>query len=117
MELLKNIIPAIENTNLKDIRIYETSSITPLFDYVVNATATSSRQLAAIVNNIKKESQEKGFDVRSVEGARGEIWVLVDLNSVLVNVFLGEEREKYALDRLWKDLPQVDYEALKEKRK
>lgn len=114
MELLKQVLPALENTNLKDIKIYDTKSVTPLFDYVINATATSSRQLVAIVNNIKKESLEKGFEVRNVEGARGEIWVLVDLNSVLVNVFLGEERERYALDRLWNTLPQVDVEELKE---
>lgn len=112
MDILKEISQTIANTNLKDVKIYDTRSITPLFDYVINATATSPRQLNAVIDHLKKDSSQKTFKIKGVEGARGEIWVLVDLYTVLVNVFLNEERERYQLDKLWGDLPQYDYEEL-----
>lgn len=112
MDILKEISQSIANAKLKDVKIYDTRSITPLFDYVINATATSSRQLNAVIDHLKKDSLTKNFKIKGVEGARGEIWVLVDLYNVLVNVFLNEERDRYQLDKLWGDLPQFDYEEL-----
>lgn len=112
MEVLKEIAQTIANVKLKDIKIYDTRSITPLFDYVINATATSHRQIRAVIEHLKKDSQEKNFKIKGVEGERGEIWLLVDLYDVLVNIFLNEERDRYALDKLWADLPQYDFDEL-----
>lgn len=108
MDLIKNVVQSIDDAKVKDLKIYETKSITPFFDYVVVATATSARQLAAAVDHLKKDSLDKNFRIKNVEGLRGGYWVLVDLGDVIVNVFLSEEREKYDLDKLWKDLPQID---------
>lgn len=115
MNILKEISQSIDNAKLKDVKIYDTRSITPLFDYVINATATSRRQLNAVIDHLKKDSMTKNFEIKGVEGARGEIWVLVDLYNVLVNVFLNEERERYQLDKLWGDLPQFDFNELVKK--
>ena len=38
-------------------------------------------------------------------------WILLDYTSVVVNVFLGEAREMYALERLWGDAEGVDISA------
>ncbi|MGI6709916.1 MAG: ribosome silencing factor [Bacilli bacterium] len=110
MEKLKKIIDTINKTNIKNIKVYETSSITPFYDYAIIATATSSRQLKATVEHIKKESAKENYTIRSVEGVSGGTWVLIDLNDILINVFLSDEREKYALDKMWSDLPQVKVE-------
>lgn len=115
MEMLKEIANTLANVKLQDIKIYETRSITPLFDYVINATATSSRQLNAVIDHLKKESHEKNYKIKGIEGSRGEIWLLVDLYDVLINVFLNEERDRYALDKLWADLPQFEFEKLLQK--
>lgn len=112
MELLKNVIEAIDDARVKDIKIYETKQITPLFDYAIIATANSSRQLQAAVDRLEEKSLEKGFTIRGVEGVRGGYWALVDLNDVLVNIFTVEERQRYDLDKLWKDLPQIKIEDL-----
>lgn len=112
MKVLQQIAKSINKAKLLDIKIYETKNMTPLFDYVINATASTSRQLNAVIDFLKKDSAENQFEIRSIEGARGEIWILVDLYNVLVNVFIGEERERYQLDKLWADLPQFDFEEL-----
>ena len=112
MNLLKNVIMAIDDARVKEIKIYETKQITPLFDYAVIATANSTRQLQAAVERLKEKSFETGFAIRGVEGLRGGYWALVDFNDVLVNIFTAEERERYDLDKLWKDLPQIKWEVL-----
>lgn len=112
MDTLKNIIESINNLKVKDLKIYETKNITPFFDYVVIATAISSRQLKAVVEHLRKDSQEKNLIIKGIEGLDGGYWALVDLGDVLVNVFTSEEREKYDLDRLWKSLPQIDPNSL-----
>lgn len=107
MKNLKKIISTINNVNVKDIKVYDTSKITPFYDYAIIATASSARQLKAVVEHIKKESVKENYTIRSVEGVSGGTWVLVDVNAVLVNVFLSEDREKYGLDKMWHDLPQI----------
>jgi len=108
MELLKNIVKCIDDAKVKDLKIYHTTNITPFFDYVVIATANSSRQLNAVVHHLRKDSKENNFIIRGVEGLQGGYWALIDMNEVLVNIFLEDEREKYNLDKLWRDLPQID---------
>lgn len=108
MEMLKKVVKHIEDVKVKDVRIYQTKSTNPLFDYVVVATANSPRQMNAVVDHIKKGSVEDNFHIKGVEGLRGGIWLLVDIEEgILVNVFMQEERENYALDQLWQDLPQI----------
>ena len=51
------------------------------------------------------ELPEKAKPVRR-EGERGGRWVLLDYVDIVVHVQHTEEREFYALDRLWKDCPQ-----------
>ena len=59
----------------------------------------------------KKMSAEKGYYLKGIEGLRGGYWALVDMRDILVNVFLPKKRAKYDLDKLWKDLPQIDPET------
>lgn len=112
MELLKQVVKWIDDAKIKAVKVYETKSITPFFDFVIIGTANSSRQLQTAVERIKKESAEMQINIRGIEGARGGYWALVDIGDVLVNVFLQDEREKYDLDKLWKDLPQININNL-----
>jgi len=112
MKLLKNVIKWIDDAKIKEVKVYETKTITPFFDYVIVGTANSSRQLQTAIERIRKESGENNIGIKGIEGTRGGYWALVDMGDVLVNVFLQEEREKYDLDKLWKDLPQINVNKL-----
>ena len=102
MELIKSCIKAVNSANAKDIKIYETKTINPLFDYAIIATVSTNRQLNAVISHA-------GFQIRGVEGRGGGCWLLVDLYSCVIHVFTEEERQHYNLDKLWSDLPQLNY--------
>jgi ribosome-associated protein len=51
---------------------------------------------------------EKAKPVRR-EGERAGRWVLLDYIDIVVHVQHSEEREFYALDRLWKDCEHIPF--------
>jgi len=51
---------------------------------------------------------EKAKPVRR-EGERQGRWVLLDYVDIVVHVQHAEEREFYALDKLWKDCPTIPF--------
>lgn len=111
MQILKDVIKCLDDSKLRDLKIYETADITPFYDVVINATASNSHQLSATVQKLRELSEEKGYYLKGIEGLRGGFWALVDMRDILVNIFLPEERAKYDLDKLWKDLPQINPET------
>lgn len=100
------ILNILDKINAKDVMIYDTKDSTPFFEKMVVATAVSSRQLNAFSNHLKEEAEKNGFDIKGVEGAGSNEWVLADLGDIIVNIFTKEARENYDLDRLWKRLPK-----------
>ena len=52
----------------------------------------------------------KGDPPIGVEGLADGNWVLIDCNEVVVHVFDAETREKYDIERLWRDAPRLDLE-------
>ena len=43
------------------------------------------------------------------EGESDRRWVLLDFADIVVHVMHTEEREFYALERLWKDCPEIPF--------
>jgi ribosome-associated protein len=45
------------------------------------------------------------------EGQREQSWVLLDYGDVIVHIFLDETREFYEIERLYKDVPRLEWRA------
>ncbi len=108
-ELLGIIKKAIDEK--KGVRpiVYDFRGFNPYIDHVVICSAPSVRQTHAIADNIKDRIRENGLDIRSMEGNNDSRWVLVDAGSVVVHVFMEEEREHFQLEKLYADLPHEDF--------
>lgn len=72
-------------------------------------SAENDRQVASIVDGVEKSLQQnhERKPLRR-EGRGSEDWVLLDYGDIVIHVFSTEQREYYALERLWKDCPVID---------
>ena len=95
--------------NLIALDVSERLGVTDAF---LIASASSERQVNAIVDEIEDKLAEK-FDVRPVrrEGRGEGRWVLLDYADVVIHVQHNEDRVFYALEKLWKDCPAVELPA------
>jgi ribosome-associated protein len=95
-----------------DILVLEVGPIMGIVEYFVVTSASNTRQVRTIVDEIEKQMRERaGVKPRSTEGVTDASWVLVDYGDFVVHVFLSETREFYGLERLWSDAPRVDWEG------
>jgi len=92
-------------TTVAGIDVSEQLALTDVF---VIVSASTDRQVGAIVDEVEDQLREKGAKPIRREGERDGRWVLLDFGDIVVHVQHDEEREFYELERLWKDCPEID---------
>jgi ribosome-associated protein len=100
-KLQRTVVDALEDIKAQDIRVFNTTGLSDLFDRVVVASATSNRQTRSLANHLKEKAKEKGFPVVSTEGEDSGEWVLVDLGDMIVHIMQPAIRAYYNLEELW----------------
>ncbi|WGW13962.1 ribosome silencing factor [Saxibacter everestensis] len=92
----------------EDIVALDVSDHLVITDVFVLASAPNERQVMAIVDEVEEKLREQGVKPLRREGHREARWVLVDFGEIIVHVFHQEDREFYALERLWRDCPAIE---------
>ncbi len=100
-ELVNIVVDALEDIKAYDIDVINVSKITSMFEYIVIASADSSRQTKSLANNVQEKVKAAGGRVYSMEGEQTGEWLLVDLGDVIVHIMLPVAREYYNLKALW----------------
>ena len=95
------VIDALEDIKAFDITVMDVRKLTSLTNYMIVASASSTRQAKAIADNVIVKLKEKGFHIRGEEGAKDGEWVLVDLDDIVVHVMIPATRAYYNLEQLW----------------
>jgi ribosome-associated protein len=85
----------------------DVTSRLPLTDVFVLATGLSERQVDGIVDAVEERLLTLGAKPVRREGKNGARWVLLDYGEIVVHVLHAEDRDFYALEKLWKDCPEV----------
>ena len=90
-----------------DVLAIDVSDQLVITDVFLPAAAPNDRQVRAIVEAIEERLLKIGVKPVRREGEREGRWVLLDFGELVVHVQHAEEREYYALERLWRDCPLV----------
>ena len=90
-----------------DILAFDVSDQLVITDAFLLASGSNDRQVRAIVDAIEDTLRELGAKPVQREGERDGRWVLLDYGDVVVHVQHEEERQFYALERLWRDCPTI----------
>ena len=97
-----------DNRKAEDITVLDVRELSTVTDYFVIASGTSEPHLRAIVDEIT-DKLRVDYDVRprAVDGTLQTAWVVMDFFDVIVHVMRKDVRERYDLETLWGDAPQV----------
>ena len=94
-----------------DIVVLAIGQVLAVTEYFVVVSASNRRLVGALVDDIEAQCRTAtGRSPLRVEGAREQQWVLLDYGDVIVHVFLTETREFYEIERLYTDVPRVDWQ-------
>lgn len=95
-----------------NIIAYDVSEQLVITDAFLLCSAANDRQVRSVVDEIERRllADAEAKPIRR-EGEREGRWVLLDYADIVVHIQREEDRVYYALERLWKDCPQVSLPA------
>ena len=102
-QILKLITTSLDDDKAENVLTIPLKGKSAMADYMVVASGTSSRQVAAMAEHIEFKLKQNKVDVLGLERLRQADWVLIDANDVIVHLFRPEVREFYGLERMWSD--------------
>lgn len=110
-ELALTAAQAAADKKAEHIKIIDVADRLVITDAFVLASAPNERQVNAIVDEIEEKLRALPEPAKPVrrEGEREGRWVLLDYEDVVLHVQHHQDREFYALDRLWKDCPTIPF--------
>ncbi|MGV9710391.1 ribosome silencing factor [Gordonia sp. NPDC003424] len=95
-----------------DVTVIDVSEQLVITDIFVIASADNERQVTAIVDEVEDKLREAGYKPVRREGTREGRWALIDYADIVVHIQHSDERNFYALERLWKDCPVIAIEGV-----
>ncbi len=100
-KLQRAVVDALEDVKAQDIKVFNTTGQTSLFDRVVIASGTSNRQTRALASSVEDKARDLGIKIIAREGDETGEWMLVDLGDIVVHIMQPAIREYYNLEELW----------------
>lgn len=102
-EKLKNrVMKLLEDSKAEEVELINLKGKADFADYMIIASARSSRHAGSIADQIVDGIQETEDFPIQVEGLPAGDWVLIDLGNIIVNIFKPGIREIYNLEKMWK---------------
>ncbi|WGH24988.1 MAG: ribosome silencing factor [Candidatus Shikimatogenerans bostrichidophilus] len=106
---IKNIKESIRLIKGRNIKILDTrEKNNNLFNFIIICEGKSKIHIKIIYNKIIL-SINKHFNIspNNIEGVNNCQWVIIDYNTIIINIFLKKIRYYYEIDKLWKKYPKL----------
>jgi ribosome-associated protein len=100
-ELLASVLASLDDDKAEEVVQIELRGKSSIADYMVVASGRSSRQVAAISDNLVERLKDSYRMNCKVEGKGAGDWVLIDAGDIIVHIFRPEVREFYQLEKMW----------------
>lgn len=100
-KLQRAIVDGLEDVKGQDIVVFNTETMSPLFERVIIASGTSNRQTKALAASVRDAVREAGFDKPRIEGEENGEWIIVDCGQAVAHVMQPVIRQYYRLEEIW----------------
>jgi len=112
LEVVKACCRALEDKKAIDLAVLDVGRQSSITDYLVVASATSEPHLRALGIELEKVLDAAGVRIVGSERVQASGWLVVDAFDVMFHLFLAPVRERFALERLWRDAAEVPVGSL-----
>lgn len=99
-KLTAAVVEALEDMKAQDVLVIDVQGRCDFADRFVLATGRSDRQIKALSQSLIEVAHRFGLPGK-VEGLGAMEWLLVDMDDIIVHLFLPEVRDSFQLERLW----------------
>ena len=93
----------LEEHHARDAVFFDLQGTNPLAEVMALTTATSVRHARSLADGILELCREHNFEFLRMEGYQAGLWILVDLNDIVIHIMQEAERNLYHLESLWRD--------------
>jgi ribosome-associated protein len=104
-KLQRAIVDGLEDVKAQDIQVFDTSTLSPLFERVIIASGTSNRQTKALAASVRDAVREAGFSKPRIEGEENGEWIIVDCGAAVAHIMQPTIRSYYRLEEIWGEVP------------
>lgn len=87
----------------QDILAIHVGDKTIVADWFIICSGRAVPQTKALCDELEEKAPALGCEERRKEGYRQGRWIVLDYASILVHIFVPEERAYYNVERLWMD--------------
>ncbi len=101
IEVARKAVEAASAKKATDIVLLDARGVCTFADYFVICSGESSKQIAAIRDEVGHILKKEGVLPHHCEGEIDSGWLLLDFGDVIVHIFAPIEREYYQLDKVW----------------
>ena len=109
LALVRRVREILDSKKAEDIRILDVRGLSGVTDHMVLCSGISAPHLRALSEAVAKELRAETPPVapHRTAGTTDSGWVVMDYHQFVVHIFSPEMRTYYALERLWKEAPEV----------
>ena len=104
-KLQRAIVDGLEDVKAQDIRVFDTGTLSPLFERVIIASGTANRQTKALSASVRDKVREAGFPKPRIEGEDNGEWIIVDCGAAVAHIMQPTIRSYYNLEEIWGGTP------------
>lgn len=112
LEVVKLCCRVLDDKKADAITVLDVSEQSSITDFLVIATATSEPHLRALRVELEKALDAGNVRLLGMETAQDSGWMVIDTFDVMIHLFLAGPRERYGLERLWRDSTEVSINKL-----
>ncbi len=102
---------ALEDKKAENIRVLKVSEQSSITDYLILATGTSEPHLRALRVELEKVIDAAKVHIVGMDSSQESGWLVIDAFDVMIHVLTPQNREKYALENLWKDAEEISFKT------
>jgi len=108
---VENIANWLLEKKAKDVVSIDISEFGSITDVIIIASSVNTRHNQALADFILEKVSEKKWEYLGMEGYKPGNWILIDLNEIIVHLFLEETREFYNIEGLWKEAKKTSFKS------